>query len=98
MPDGRTMTAVRLVAPLAGWLMSVRDVPDPVFAEEMMGVGFAIDPVDGTVTAPCDAEVLLVAETQHSVTLRTDSGAELLIHIGLETVTLRTDSGAELLI
>jgi phosphocarrier protein FPr/phosphocarrier protein len=88
MPDGRTMTAVRLVAPLAGWLMSVRDVPDPVFAEEMMGVGFAIDPVDGTVTAPCDAEVLLVAETQHSVTLRTDSGAELLIHIGLETVAL----------
>src|ERR1044072_8849411 len=88
MPDGRAMTAVHLVAPLAGWLMSVRDVPDPVFSEEMMGVGFAIDPVDGQVRSPCAAEVLLVAPTNHSVTLRTENGAELLIHVGLETVAL----------
>ena len=69
--------------------MSVRDVPDPVFSEEMMGVGFAIDPTEGTLVAPCAAKVLLVAPTRHSVTLRTDEGAELLIHIGLETVALQ---------
>jgi phosphocarrier protein FPr/phosphocarrier protein len=82
------MNKVTLAAPMAGWLMSVRDVPDPVFSEEMMGVGVAIDPVDGKVCAPCDAEVLLVAPTAHSVTLRTGEGAELLIHVGLETVAL----------
>lgn len=53
-----------------------------------MGSGIAIDPVDGVLLAPCDAEVLLVAPTQHSVTLRLTSGAELLIHVGLETVAL----------
>src|SRR4051812_42174074 len=78
----------KLLAPMSGWLTSVRDVPDPVFAEEMMGAGFAIDPVEGIVSAPCDAEVLLVAPTAHSVTLRVAGGAEILIHVGLETVAL----------
>jgi multiphosphoryl transfer protein len=83
------MSRAPLAAPVAGWLVSVRDVPDPVFSEEMMGVGFAIDPIEGTLVAPCAAQVLLVAPTRHSVTLRTDEGAELLIHIGLETVALQ---------
>ncbi|MGZ2411095.1 multiphosphoryl transfer protein [Sphingomonas sp. F9_3S_D5_B_2] len=82
------MSRVTLKAPIAGWLTSVREVPDPVFSEEMMGVGLAIDPTEGTLVAPCDAEVLLVAPSQHSVTLKTETGAELLIHIGLETVGL----------
>ncbi len=82
------MTRTTLAAPIGGWLTSVRDVPDPVFSEEMMGVGIAIDPTEGVLVAPCDAEVLLVAPARHSVTLRTDAGAELLIHIGLETVAL----------
>ena len=82
------MSRVTLGAPTSGWLTSVRDVPDPVFSEEMMGVGVAIDPTEGTLVAPCDAQVLQVAPAKHSVTLRTDEGAELLIHIGLETVAL----------
>ena len=83
------MSRVPVAAPIAGWLMSVREVPDPVFCEEMMGTGIAIDPTEGTLVAPCDAEVLLVAPTGHSVTLRAANGAELLIHIGLETVALQ---------
>jgi phosphoenolpyruvate-protein phosphotransferase len=82
------MSRLSLAAPIAGWLTSVRDVPDPVFADEMMGTGIAIDPTEGKLIAPCDAEVLLVAPTKHSVTLRTGQGAEILIHIGLETVAL----------
>lgn len=82
------MTEVSLAAPMAGWLMSVREVPDPVFSEGMMGDGFAIDPIDGKVVAPFAGVVLQVASTGHSVTLRTDEGAEILIHVGLETVAL----------
>lgn len=83
------MSRVALAAPVAGWLTALREVPDPVFSEEMMGLGVAIDPTDGMVVAPCAATVLLVAPAKHSVTLRTDEGAELLIHVGLETVALQ---------
>jgi phosphocarrier protein FPr/phosphocarrier protein len=83
------MERVKLVAPLAGWLTSIREVPDPVFADELMGVGLAVDPTEGLVAAPCDATVILVSAQRHSVTLRTDEGAELLIHVGLETVALQ---------
>ena len=73
---------------MAGWAAPLDEVPDPVFAERMMGEGLAIDPVEGVLRAPCDAEVIAVPETRHAVTLRLDNGAELLIHIGLETVGL----------
>src|SRR4051812_40029157 len=82
------MSRVSLGAPISGWLTSVHGVPDPVFSEGMMGVGIAIDPPDGTVVAPCPAKVLMVAPTRHSVTLQTEGGAELLIHIGIDTVAL----------
>lgn len=83
------MSRVGLSAPVAGWMTSLRDVPDPVFSDEMMGVGVAIDPTEGKLVAPCAATVVMVAPTQHSVTLRAENGAELLIHIGLETVALQ---------
>jgi phosphocarrier protein FPr/phosphocarrier protein len=54
----------------------------------MMGVGIAIDPTDGTIVSPCAGQVLVVAPTAHSVTLRAGNGAEILIHVGLETVAL----------
>jgi len=79
---------VTLHAPMAGWASALDTVPDPVFAERMMGEGLAIDPLEGTVRAPCDAVVIAVAPTGHSVTLRLANAAELLIHVGLETVAL----------
>jgi phosphocarrier protein FPr/phosphocarrier protein len=82
------MSRVSLGAPVAGWLTSIRAVPDPVFAEQMMGVGVAIDPTEGRIVAPCAGEVLAVAPTAHSVTLRAANGAEILIHVGLDTVAL----------
>ena len=79
---------VRVSAPAAGWLTGLEQVPDPVFAQGMLGTGVAIDPVEGVICAPCDATVTLIAPTRHAVTLRTGDGAELVIHIGLETVGL----------
>jgi phosphoenolpyruvate-protein phosphotransferase len=77
-----------LHAPMAGWAMPLDQVPDPVFADRMMGDGFAVDPLDGLIRAPCDARVIAVAATRHSVTLRLANGAEVLIHVGLDTVAL----------
>ena len=82
------MTAVVVNAPISGWATSLDDVPDPVFAERMMGGGVAIDPLDEWLRAPCEAEVIGIAATGHSVTLELVNGAQLLLHIGLETVAL----------
>ncbi|NIJ19112.1 phosphocarrier protein FPr/phosphocarrier protein [Sphingomonas naasensis] len=86
--SGMIGDSVTLVAPFAGWLAPLDSVPDAVFAERMMGDGFAIDPVEGLLRAPAAGEVLSVPATAHAVTLRLDNGAELLLHIGLETVAL----------
>lgn len=79
---------ITLVAPFAGWFAPLEAVPDAVFAERMMGDGFAIDPVENVLRAPAAGEVLSVPATAHAVTLRLDNGAELLLHIGLDTVAL----------
>jgi len=82
------MSDVVLVAPFAGWLTPLDEVPDPVFAERMMGEGIAIDPVEPVLCAPADGTVIAIPETAHAATLRLANGAELLIHVGLETVAL----------
>lgn len=78
-----------LYAPVAGNAVSVQTVPDPTFAEEMLGKGIAIEPTEGKVYAPCDATVDMMFDTGHAVSLIADFGAEILIHIGLETVSLK---------
>ena len=75
-------------APIAGKAVPITDVPDPTFAEGMLGNGIAVEPVDGKVYAPCDATVDMMFTTGHAVSLVADCGAEILIHIGLETVGL----------
>jgi PTS system beta-glucosides-specific IIC component len=75
-------------APMAGKAVPISEVPDPTFAEGMLGNGIAIEPAEGKVYAPCDATVDLMFATGHAVSLVADCGAEVLIHIGLETVSL----------
>src|SRR5437763_10808390 len=82
------MSDVVLLAPFAGWLTPLEEVPDPVFADRMMGDGVALDPLEPILRAPADATVIAIPETAHAATLRLANGAELLIHIGLETVGL----------
>jgi phosphocarrier protein FPr/phosphocarrier protein len=77
-----------LLAPFDGWAAPLSEVPDPVFAERMMGDGVAIDPLGSVLTAPCDGEIILLHAALHAVTLRAGNGAEILMHIGLDTVAL----------
>lgn len=78
-----------LCAPVAGNAVAVQTVPDPTFAEEMLGKGIAIEPTEGKVYAPCDATVDMMFDTGHAVSLIADFGAEVVIHVGLETVSLQ---------
>ena len=78
-----------LSAPVAGNAVPVSQVPDPTFAEELLGKGIAIEPTEGKGYAPCNATVDMMFETGHAVSLVADFGAEVLIHVGLETVSLK---------
>ena len=78
-----------LSAPLSGPVLTLAKVPDPVFASGAMGDGIAIDPLNDTLYSPCEAVVTHVARTGHAITLRADNGAELLLHLGLDTVELQ---------
>jgi phosphoenolpyruvate-protein phosphotransferase len=82
------MDAFTIAAPLAGWVTPLSDVPDPVFAEKMLGDGVAIDPTGDTLFAPCNGEVLTVNEARHALSLRTENGAEIILHLGIDTVAL----------
>ncbi len=87
--DAATHAAVSLVAPLSGRLVSIERVPDPVFAEKMVGDGISIDPTSQTLLAPCNGEVIQLHPSCHAVTIKSAEGLEVLMHIGLDTVTLR---------
>ncbi|GAO77861.1 MULTISPECIES: phosphoenolpyruvate--protein phosphotransferase [unclassified Sphingopyxis] len=78
-----------ITSPLRGWATTLDSVPDPVFAQRMMGDGVAIQPLGDTVVAPFDGEVVTLHDAGHAISLRSAEGAEVLIHIGLDTVMLK---------
>jgi phosphocarrier protein FPr len=80
---------VSLLAPLSGVVWPLERIPDPVFAQKMVGDGASIDPTDAVLVAPCDGDVLSLHPAGHAVTLRTAEGAEILLHIGIDTVALK---------
>lgn len=76
-------------APCAGKVIPLSEVPDPTFAEEMLGPGLAMLPATGEVLSPVEGKVVSIFPSLHGITLESKEGAELLIHIGLETVKLK---------
>lgn len=77
------------ISPMTGKVITIENVPDPAFAEKMMGDGCGIELTDGTVIAPFDAEVIAAYPTGHALGLKsTEDGTEILIHIGIDTVEM----------
>jgi phosphoenolpyruvate-protein phosphotransferase len=77
-----------LVSPLSGLVVPIERVPDPVFAGRVVGDGIAIEPLSAELLAPCDARVSVLHKAGHAVTLTAANGAEILLHIGVDTVRL----------
>ena len=79
---------IELCAPVAGTVKALSDVPDKTFADKVLGDGAAIVPSEGKVYAPADGTVANIMDSKHGIMFVTESGAEILIHIGLDTVNL----------
>jgi multiphosphoryl transfer protein len=82
------MSILQVLAPFAGWCCSLEEVPDPVFAQRMLGDGLAIDPTSGILVAPCAGEIVALPASAHAVSIRAAHGIDVLIHIGIDTVQL----------
>ncbi|WP_316569891.1 PTS glucose transporter subunit IIA [Neobacillus sp. YIM B06451] len=80
---------VVLVAPLTGMATVLDNVDDPVFSQKMMGDGLAVEPTEGVVVSPVEGEIIQVFPTKHAVGIKAANGAEILLHIGLETVSMK---------
>ncbi|KMY32722.1 PTS N-acetyl glucosamine transporter subunits IIABC [Lysinibacillus xylanilyticus] len=77
--------------PITGDLIPLAEVPDEAFSSGIMGPGFGIHPKDGTVYAPFDGQVVMIFPSKHAIGLKSDTGVELLIHVGLDTVKLNSE-------
>lgn len=77
-----------ILAPLNGKVVSLKEVPDQTFSMELMGKGIAIKPSDGVLVSPADGIITFLFQTKHAIGIKTDSGIELLIHIGIDTVKM----------
>ena len=78
-----------LKAPLAGKTIAMSEVSDPTFGQEILGKGVAIIPSVGKVVAPIDGTVEMVFDTKHAISMSSNSGIQVIIHVGLDTVTLK---------
>jgi len=80
--------AIQIFAPMNGTLIPITEVADPIFSQEMLGKGVAIRPADDRVVSPIKGTVMQMFKTGHAVALTSDDGAEVLVHLGIDTVKL----------
>ena len=92
--DALTTEAGVVKSPVNGTIIPAKEIPDPVFAEETMGPSVGIQPTEGIVYAPFDGQVMMIFPTNHAIGLKSDSGMEVLIHVGVDTVAMDGDGFA----
>ena len=80
---------VEIASPVNGEIVPINQVPDDTFAQEMVGKGVAIIPSDGKFYAPCDGDLIALFPTGHAYCINSADGAEILVHIGIDTVKLQ---------
>lgn len=85
----------QIVSPMTGRVLPLNQVPDPVFAEGTLGQGFAVELADGKIVSPVNGIVDNIYETKHAVTLISDDGLGILLHIGIDTVQLKGEGFTE---
>lgn len=88
-PEATQVSEETLYAPADGKVVAITEVSDPVFSQKMMGDGFAVQPTNGTIYAPVAGTISSIFETKHAIGILTPGGAEVLIHMGLDTVELK---------
>lgn len=86
--SGKEEADASIYAPVAGKVIRLSDIQDEAFSSGAMGAGIAIEPLEGKVYAPCDGEISAFFPTGHAVGITAKTGAEILIHIGMDTVSL----------
>ena len=89
VPEAAQVTEETLYAPADGKVVAITEVSDPVFSQKMMGDGFAVQPTNGTIYAPVAGTISSIFETKHAIGILTPGGAEVLVHMGLDTVELK---------
>lgn len=89
--SGITHGTTMIQNPIAGKVMALSEVPDKTFSDKLVGDGVAIDPSEGIVYAPMDAKIAQLFSTNHAIGLRSESGVEILIHVGIDTVKMKGD-------
>lgn len=77
-----------LVAPQTGKAISITQVPDPVFADKIVGDGIAIEPTESAIYSPITGKIALIAQTYHALGIETNDGLNVLVHLGIDTVKL----------
>ncbi len=85
----QTVTSITLVSHMNGTVVPLQQVKDDVFSEKILGEGVAVEPTDGKLYSPCDGTVSSLFETKHAINLIAKNGAEILLHIGIDTVKLK---------
>ena len=79
---------VLIASPVTGTVIDLADVPDPVFSSKAVGDGLGVEPDDGAIVSPVDATITMVAGTGHAIGFKSESGLEVLLHLGVDTVEL----------
>ena len=89
MFSGSEKEREKILAPVEGKVVPLSEVSDPTFSQEILGKGVAVIPAKGRIVAPASGVLTVMFETKHAVSVTTDGGAEIIVHVGLDTVNLK---------